>query len=37
LPRHHDLDRHHRQLVGHAGKGDQRLAELLAFLGIAQA
>jgi hypothetical protein len=37
LPRDHDLDRHHRQLVGDAREFDQRLAELLAVLGILHA
>ena len=33
----HDLHRHHRQLAGDAGEFDQRLAELLAILGILHA
>ena len=33
----HDLDRHHRELAVDAREGDQRLAELLAVLGVAQA
>ena len=32
-----DLDRHHRQLVGDAREMDDRLAELHALLGVAQA
>src|SRR6516165_4168902 len=36
LARDHDLDRHHRDFVGDAGKTDDRLAELLALLGIGE-
>src|SRR5262245_59735320 len=36
LARDHDLDRHHRNLVGDAGKIDDRLAELLALLGVGE-
>ena len=36
LARDHDLDRHHRDLVGDAGKIDDRLAELLALLGVGE-
>src|SRR5262249_47839854 len=32
----HDFDRHHRDLVGDAGKIDDRLAELLALLGVGE-
>jgi hypothetical protein len=32
----HDLDRHQRELAVDAREGDQRLAELLAVLGVAQ-
>ena len=36
LARHHDLDRHHRQLVSHPRELDERLAELLALHRIMQ-
>src|SRR5262245_48237437 len=36
LARNHDLDRHHGDLVGDSRKPDERTAELLAFLGVAQ-